>query len=122
MLLVATHVAPSSIAGLGLFAAEPVAAGQVIWRFEPKFDQLLDIDDVRAMPAAFRAFFDMYCYEAHAFPGRYVLLCDPASTSAEPLVAKLLLDPAPDLASVWQHAGFARMTLAEILAPAPVVA
>ncbi len=53
---------------------------------------------------------------------RYVLLCDPASTSAEPLVAKLLLDPAPDLASVWQHAGFARMTLAEILAPAPVVA
>ncbi len=53
---------------------------------------------------------------------RYVLLCDPASTSAEPLVAKLLLDPAPGLATVWQRAGFARMKLAEILAPAPVVA
>jgi len=53
---------------------------------------------------------------------RYVLLCDPASTSAEPLVAKLLLDPAPDLASVWQRAGFARMQLAELLAPAPIVA
>ncbi len=78
MLLVATTVAPSTIAGLGLFAAEPVAAGQVIWRFEPKFDLLLDIDDVRAAPKPFRAFFDMYCYEAHAFPGRYVLLCDHA--------------------------------------------
>lgn len=52
---------------------------------------------------------------------RYVLLCDPASTSAEPLIAELLLDPAPDLATVWQRAGFARMKLAEILAPAPVV-
>ena len=28
---------------------------------------------------------------------RYVLLCDPATTPAEPLIAKLLLDPAPDL-------------------------
>jgi membrane protein len=46
---------------------------------------------------------------------RYVLLCDPASTSVEPLVARLLLDPAPDLGLVWQRANFARMRLAEIL-------
>ena len=53
---------------------------------------------------------------------RYVLLCDPEATPAEPLVAKLLLDPAPDLESIWQRAGFARMTLAEILGPTPAVA
>ena len=48
--------------------------------------------------------------------GRYVLLCDPASTPAEPLVAKLLLDPAPDLEAIWKRADFARMRLADILA------
>ena len=48
---------------------------------------------------------------------RYVLLCDLETTLAEPLVAKLLLGPAPDLDTVWQRAGFARMRLAEILAP-----
>ena len=48
---------------------------------------------------------------------RYVLLCDPETTPAEPLVAKLLLDPAPDLESIWQRAGFARMKLAEVIGP-----
>jgi membrane protein len=47
---------------------------------------------------------------------RYVMLCDPAATTAEPLVARLLLDPSPDLAPVWQRAGFGRLRLAEILA------
>ena len=80
MLLIRASVAPSLIAGagLGLFAAEPVAAGATVWRFEPAFDRLLDIADVRAAPAAFRAFFDTYCYESHEFPGRYVLSCDHA--------------------------------------------
>ena len=46
---------------------------------------------------------------------RYVQRCDPATTPAEPLVAKLLLDPAPDLESTWQRAGFGQMRLAEML-------
>ena len=51
--------------------------------------------------------------------GRYVLLCDPTTTSAEPLVAKLLLDPAPDLEAMWTRADFAHMRLDEILDTAP---
>jgi membrane protein len=46
---------------------------------------------------------------------RYVLLCDPATTPAEPLIAKLLLDPAPDLATTWKRAGFDTVRLAELL-------
>ena len=46
---------------------------------------------------------------------RYVLLCDPATTPAEPLIAKLLLDPAPDLARAWKRAGFDTVRLAELL-------
>lgn len=78
MLLVPTRVAPSPVEGLGLFAAEDIAAGTEVWRFEPRFDQLIDIADVRTAPAAFRRFFDTYCYESHDFPGRYVLSCDHA--------------------------------------------
>jgi membrane protein len=47
---------------------------------------------------------------------RYVLLCDPERTPAEPLVAKLLLEPAPDLMAVWQRAGFGSAQLGEWLA------
>jgi membrane protein len=46
---------------------------------------------------------------------RYVLLCEPATTLAEPLIAKLLLDPAPDLEATWKRAGFATLRLAELL-------
>ena len=54
---------------------------------------------------------------------RYVLLCDPETTPAEPLVALLLLDPAPDLTLAWKRAGFASMRLAELLpSPAAVAA
>ena len=56
---------------------------------------------------------------------RYVLLCDPQTTPAEPLVAMLLLDPSPDLAPAWKRAGFATMRLAELLptaAAAPAAA
>jgi membrane protein len=46
---------------------------------------------------------------------RYVLLCEPATTLAEPLIAKLLLDPAPDLEATWKRAGFATLRLGELL-------
>ena len=46
---------------------------------------------------------------------RYVLLCDPATTLAEPLIAKLLLDPAPDLEATWKRAGFDAVRLGELL-------
>jgi membrane protein len=46
---------------------------------------------------------------------RHVLLCDPAATRAEPLLAQLLLDPSPALRSFWQRAGFDTLTLKELL-------
>lgn len=46
---------------------------------------------------------------------RYVLLADPDLTLAQPLLAQLLLDPVPGLHGFWERAGFARMTLADVL-------
>ena len=78
MLLVRTTLAPSAIHGLGLFAAEPIAAGAALWRFEPDLDQVVPVARVAALPEAFRAFIVTYGYLSPAFPGSYVLSCDHA--------------------------------------------
>jgi membrane protein len=50
---------------------------------------------------------------------RYVLLCDPACTLAQPLLARVLLDPAASLRGFWQQAGFAQMTLLDLIKNQP---
>jgi len=46
---------------------------------------------------------------------RHVLLCDPATTPAQPLLAKLLMEPSPALSGFWRRAGFDAMTVRELL-------
>ncbi len=46
---------------------------------------------------------------------RYVLLCDPAATPAQPLLERVLLEPVPALQGFWSHAGFAQMTLHDLI-------
>lgn len=46
---------------------------------------------------------------------RYVLLCNPGMTPAQPLVARFLLEPTPTVQRFWQHAKFADMTLLAVL-------
>jgi SET domain-containing protein len=41
MLLVKTLLSPSEIHGIGLFAAERIPAGTVVWRFHPAIDVIL---------------------------------------------------------------------------------
>ena len=47
---------------------------------------------------------------------RYVLLCDPAETKAEPLISLLLISPTPSLRAFWQRVGFGDLTLQEMIA------
>lgn len=50
MFLVKTHVAPSRIDGLGVFASEPIRKGQTVWVFDPAFDRLFTPEQVAAFP------------------------------------------------------------------------
>lgn len=50
-------------------------------------------------------------------PARFVLMCDPAATPAEPLLSRLLIEPLPALQGLRQRTGLDRMTLAEMLLP-----
>lgn len=38
MLLIPTYIGPSNIDGIGLFAAQGIKVGTVIWKFTPPFD------------------------------------------------------------------------------------
>lgn len=78
MLLVKTRVAPSRIHGLGVMAAEPVRAGEPVWRFEPGLDLVLPRPEVERRPAAFRTYVETYGYLSPEFPDAYVLSCDHA--------------------------------------------
>jgi membrane protein len=46
---------------------------------------------------------------------RFVLLCEPARTPAQPLLAQLLMEPSPTSRRLWQRAGFDTMTVQELI-------
>jgi membrane protein len=46
---------------------------------------------------------------------RFVLLCEPAATPAQPLLSQLLLEPSATSRGLWQRAGFDTMTLQDLL-------
>lgn len=71
-------------------------------QIEPVLETLVDIDWVGRLDQADNP--------------RYVLLCDPHHTPAELLLAGVLLVPAPGVKAFWQRAGFARMTVADLIA------
>lgn len=77
MLLVKTLIGPSPIEGMGLFAAEPIKAGTVTWRFLPGFDQLFTVEQIAGLPDVARAALETYTY-LHAPSGLYIYCLDNA--------------------------------------------
>jgi hypothetical protein len=62
MLLVKTYLAPSPIHGIGLYAAEPIAEGTVIWRYDERIDRRLAPQERDALPEPARSFVATYSY------------------------------------------------------------
>lgn len=75
MLKVRTFLARSEIHGFGLFAAEPIAAGTVIWTYDPTFDVAFDKEDFAKLPAPPREQIKKYYYFDRALSA-YVLCGD----------------------------------------------
>lgn len=80
--------------------------------------QSLRVDPLQAEPIV-DALVEMDWLARLDEPGaaRYVLLCDPAATSAAPLLAQMLLEPSAALRGFRERSGFERMTLSELLQP-----
>lgn len=62
MLIVKTHVQPSPIAGLGLFAAEPISAGQVWWRYDARIDRTFTEEEYNQFPPQTQDWLKTYAY------------------------------------------------------------
>jgi len=76
MMLVPTYVAPSSIEGVGSFAAEPIAAGTLIWRLEPTLDRLIRQSDLAGLSDVFRDFVERYSYPYPHDPEQLIVELD----------------------------------------------
>jgi SET domain-containing protein len=76
MMIVQTYVGPSEIEGIGVFAGEPIKAGTVIWKFDPRFDHLFDGREIDAMEPLQKQFVRRYGYPHLASEGVTVLEFD----------------------------------------------
>ncbi len=76
-MLVKTRVGPSAIHGLGLFAAQFVARGTPIWRFQPGFDHDFSPEDCAALPALAWEHTRWFCFLSREH-GRVILSGDHA--------------------------------------------
>lgn len=77
MFQVRVTVGPSSIHGLGVFAAESIAKGTVVWQFTPGLDLDADVSLLHAQPPLLRERLLHYGYVDKNL-NRYVLCCDDA--------------------------------------------
>ena len=76
MMLVTTYVAPSPIEGVGVFAAEPIAAGTLIWQLAPGLDRLIRRNEVASLPPLFQQFVDRYSYPYPHDPEQLIVELD----------------------------------------------
>jgi SET domain-containing protein len=77
MLLVKTTIGPSKIEGIGIFAAEPINKGAVIWEFNPLIDILLTREQVASLSVPARDQMHKYSYFDQVY-GKYLLCGDDA--------------------------------------------
>lgn len=73
MLLVRTTLGPSSIHGIGLFAAEPILKGVVLWRYHPSVDRKLTEAELESLAPPCREQMRRYTYREKG--SRLYVLC-----------------------------------------------
>ena len=76
MMLVPTYVAASDIEGVGVFAAEPIKKGALIWRYDPSFDRLVPASWLKEQTPMMQEFLTKYAYPAHDRPDMLVIEID----------------------------------------------
>jgi SET domain-containing protein len=75
MLCVKTTLRISPIHGLGCFAAEPIAAGTIVWRLDPKFDVSIEAEELLRYDLCQQEFLKIYTYGQCEAGRKYYVLC-----------------------------------------------
>lgn len=76
MLLIDTYVDKSEIEGVGVFTAQPIKAGTLIWKLDPDFDRLINLNFLQKSPDHLREFFVRYAYPLDTDPDTLILEVD----------------------------------------------
>ena len=76
MLLISTYLAQSSIEGIGVFAAEPVARGRLMWSLNTKFDVFVHPHEIEGLPPHMQDFIARYSYPHLEMPGVVIVDSD----------------------------------------------
>jgi len=76
MLLISTYLAPSAIEGIGVFAAEPLARGNLMWNLNSKFDVFVHPHEMEGLPAHMQDFIARYSYPHLEMPGVVIVDTD----------------------------------------------
>jgi uncharacterized protein len=69
VLQVNTSIAASNIEGVGVFAAEPIRKGTLIWRFDERFDLTVPLGEYQGYPRFLKQLFERYAYPSPDRPG-----------------------------------------------------
>jgi len=77
MMLVKTYLATSKVQGTGLFAAEDIPKGTLVWQFVPGFDVIISKSDFVLLPDIAKDFLAHFGYY-NADEGGYILCVDDA--------------------------------------------
>ena len=75
MLIVKTKIAPSQIAGIGLFADEPIRKGTLVWKFDSGLDRLFSTEEISKLSDPAQKQFHNYSYLDKKY-GKYLLCGD----------------------------------------------
>jgi len=65
MLLVKTKLCTSSIHGLGIFAAENIEKGRIVWEYREPFDRQWSKNYVESLPVVSREYVKHFCALLH---------------------------------------------------------
>ncbi len=76
MLLVETYLAPSSTHGIGVFAAEDIKEGTVLWEFTWGVDYVLSQKEFDSLPSKAKDFISEYGYVDRKFMDGIVICAD----------------------------------------------
>ena len=76
MMLVRTFVANSGIEGVGVFAAEFVKAGTLIWKLDTRLDKVVSEKEVTEFPPHMQEYFQRYSFPHLDQPGHIVVEID----------------------------------------------
>ena len=94
MILVSISLKPSAIHGLGCFANEPIAKGQITWTYDDRIDRRIPAAELEDLPQPIQDFLSVYAYAEMVGGHRVLTLCgDHSKHMNHSLDPNIILDP-----------------------------